>query len=59
MVFYSLFAIGHNQQFLEQAIVELNMPEADVFMEELNKANHTKQEEIAIHRLRMLMKNTI
>lgn len=32
-------------------------PLLDVFMEELNKTNHTKQEEIAIHRLRMLMKS--
>lgn len=32
-------------------------PLLDVFMEELNKTNRTKQEEIAIHRLRMLMKS--
>ena len=32
-------------------------PLLDVFMEELNKSNHTKQEETAIHTLRMLMKS--
>ena len=32
-------------------------PLLDVFMEELNKSNHTKPEETAIHTLRMLMKS--